>query len=99
MVILLNPDLQLPEETERTARPDHRQGEKRHRQGSGRRRVSGRVRHVDGIAGLLRRGYADGRRACREKGTGHHRRARSSACRQINLHADRSADRASSADP
>ena len=33
------------------------------------------------------------------KGTGHHRRARSSACRQINLHADRSADRASSADP
>ena len=89
----------LPEETERTARPDHRQGEKRHRQGSGRRRISGRVRHVDGIAGLLRRGYADGRRACREKGTGHHRRARSSACRQINLHADRSADRASSADP
>ncbi len=47
---------------------------KRHRQGSGRRRISGRVRHVDGIAGLLRRGYADGRRACREEGTGHHRR-------------------------
>ena len=43
--------------------------------------------------------FDEGRRACREKGTGHHRRARSSACRQINLHADRSADRASSADP
>lgn len=89
----------LPEETERTARPDHRQGEKRHRQGSGRRRIPGRVRHFDGIAGLFRRSYADGRCTRREEGTGHHRRPRSSStCRQINLHAEHPADRPSSAD-
>lgn len=69
--------------------PDHRQGEKRHRQGSGRRRIPGRVRHFDGIAGLFRRSYADGRCTRREEGTGHHRRPRSSStCRQINLHAE-----------
>ncbi len=61
----------LPQEAERAAGPDHREGARGHQQSGGRRQLSGHLRHLGRLDGLLRRGRADRHRPRSAQGARH----------------------------